>query len=267
MEKLTVKPTNGQTAASNGRIVIVTGASGGIGTELCRRFEEHGDTVVGVDVETGLDITDNEACRRLIERVMAEYGRIDVLCNNAGVGSVGDVVSTPEADWQNVMAVNLMGTVNMCRHALPWMREQGGGTIVNTCSIAADIGLVDRVAYSASKGAVLALTRAMAADEIHHGIRVNCVSPATVDGPWVQRLLDQAPDPARARDALEARQPLGRMVRSTEVAAAILYLASDETAATGLELRLDAGLTGVLASAPDRSRAGGGTYSTQVRGG
>lgn len=259
MERFIVNSSNGHEAPSNGRIVIVTGAAGGIGTELCRRFAEHGDSVVGVDVETGLDITDNEACRQLVETVIAEYGRIDVLCNNAGVGSVGDVVSTPEADWNNVIAVNLMGTVNMCRHVLPWMRDQGGGTIVNTCSIAADIGLVDRVAYSASKGAVLALTRAIAADEIRHGIRVNCVSPATVDGPWVQRLLDHAPDPVGARDALEARQPLGRMVRSTEVAAAIVYLASEETATTGLELRLDAGLTGVLASAPDRSRAGGDT--------
>lgn len=231
------------------RVVIVTGSAGGIGTEICRAFAALGDTVVGADLAEGFDVTDVASCDALLARVVEDHGQLDVLCNNAGVGSVGDIVSTTDADWRRVMEVNVLGLAAMTRAAVRVMREQGQGAVVNTCSVAADIGLAERVAYSASKGAVLALTRAIAADEVRHGIRVNAVSPATVDGPWVQRLVDAADDPLAARASLEARQPMGRLVRAAEVAAAVVYLAASTTATTGGELRLDAGITGLLAGA------------------
>jgi NAD(P)-dependent dehydrogenase (short-subunit alcohol dehydrogenase family) len=228
-------------------VVVVTGSDGGIGTAIVAAFAALGDVVVGADISSGVDVTDAAQCRALVTEVVDRHGRLDVLCNNAGVGAVGDIVATPDADWERVLAVNVLGVARMSRAAVPVMRAQRAGAIVMTCSVAADIGLVDRVAYSASKGAVLALTRAMAADEVRHGIRVNAVSPATVDGPWVRRLVAEAADPAATRAALDARQPMGRLVTATEVAAAVVHLADPRTATTGSELRLDAGITGVLA--------------------
>jgi NAD(P)-dependent dehydrogenase (short-subunit alcohol dehydrogenase family) len=249
---MTATATSHEDAVSHraaGRVVLVTGSAGGIGSALCTAFASLGDVVIGLDLQDGFDVTDPAACDRRVEEIAAEHGRIDVLCNNAGVGSTGDVVSTPADDWLRVLDVNVLGLVNITRPVVRFMRDNGGGAIVNTCSVAADIGLVDRVAYSASKGAVLALTRAMAADEVRHGIRVNAVSPATVDGPWVERLVAAAPDPRATRARLEARQPMGRLVTAREVAAAVVFLAAPTTATTGSELRLDAGITGLLPGA------------------
>ena len=239
---------SGDVPPGTARVVVVTGAAGGIGEAMTSAFAALGDTVWPVDIADGLDITDPATCGRIVSDALARHGRIDVLCNNAGVGAIGDIVETSDADWRRVMAVNLFGVVNMTRAVVPVMRSQGRGVIVNTCSVAADIGLVERVAYSASKGAVLALTRAVAADEVKHGIRVNALSPATVDGPWVRRLVDASDDPAATRARLEARQPLGRMCTAEEVAAAAVYLAAASTPLTGAELRLDAGITGILHS-------------------
>jgi 2-keto-3-deoxy-L-fuconate dehydrogenase len=228
------------------RIVIVTEAAGGIGTEIARTFRDHGDTVVEVDLATGTDIRDPEVCNRLADETVQRHRRIDVLCNNAGIGAVGDIVTATVDSWQRVFDVNVFGLANLTAAVIPTMRAQQAGAIVNTCSIAADIGLPERVVYSASKGAVLALTRAVAADELRHGIRVNCVSPTTVDGPWVQRLIEASADPVAARAALEARQPMGELARAADIAAAVLYLASPDARMTGQELRVDAGVTTVL---------------------
>lgn len=232
------------------RVVVVTGSAGGIGVEIQRAFESLGDIVVGVDIEHGFDIRDESQCQDLADTISTTHGRADVLCNNAGTGAVGDILTTSLADWQRVMDVNVLGTANMSRALLPLMRSRASGVIVNTCSVAADVGFTQRVAYSASKGAVLAMTRAMAADEVVHGIRVNCVSPATVDGPWVKRLIDASPDPDVARRQLILRQPLGRLVDARDVAAAIVYLADSRTTTTGCELRLDGGVTGVVLTGP-----------------
>ena len=175
----------------------------------------------------------------------AEHGAVDVLCNNAGISAVGDVVTSTPDEWQRVFAVNVFGVANMSRAFLPAMRAAATGTIVNTCSVVASVGLVERAVYGASKGAVLALTKAMAADEIAHGIRVNCVSPGTVWSPWVERLVGAMPDPEGATDALRNRQPLGRMVSCEEVAAAVVYLAAPTTFTTGADFLLDGGITGV----------------------
>jgi 2-keto-3-deoxy-L-fuconate dehydrogenase len=227
------------------RVVVVTGAAGGIGSALVEAFESNGDTVIGLDIEWGFDIRDPEACRTIACRIYEQHGRIDVLCNNAGVGAVGDVVDAPEDDWERVFMVNVFGLAYLSGAILPFMRGAGSGAIVNTCSVAADVGLVERAVYTASKGAVLALTRAMAADEARRGIRVNCVNPGTVDGPWVRRLVDESEDPASTLSRLEARQPLGRLVGADEVAAAVVYLAASTTYTTGQELILDGGIASI----------------------
>jgi NAD(P)-dependent dehydrogenase (short-subunit alcohol dehydrogenase family) len=226
-------------------VVIVTGTSGGIGSAIAAEFEALGDIVVGLDIVEGFDVTDPAQCGAATARVHDEHGRIDVLCNNAGIGAVGDVTQATVDEWQRVFAVNVFGIAHLSAAVLPAMRRAGRGAIVNTCSVAAHVGLVERAVYSASKGAVLGLTRAMAADEAEHGIRVNCVSPGTVDGPWVRRLIDNSDDPAATRSALERRQPLGRLVAPEEVAKAVAFLAADTTFTTGQDLLLDGGITGV----------------------
>lgn len=240
------------------RVVIVTGAAGGIGSATVDHFTRLGDVVVGLDLVddtggeagvadgmVGVDVRDPEACRAACDRIVAQHGRIDVLCNNAGTSAVGDVVTSTPEEWDLVLGVNVVGVANMSRAALPHMRAAGQGVVVNTCSVAASVGLVERAVYSASKGAVLALTRAMAADEVAHGIRVCCVSPGTVASPWVERLVAATDDPEATREALRRRQPMGRLVAVEEVAAAIAYLAADTTATTGADLLLDGGITGI----------------------
>jgi 2-keto-3-deoxy-L-fuconate dehydrogenase len=227
------------------RVVVVTGSSGGIGAAIVERFAAAGATTIGLDLLDGFDVTDPTACAAEAERIVSEHGGVDVLCNNAGIGAVGDVVTASPADWHRVFAVNVFGIANMSRAVLPAMRAAGHGTIVNTCSVAATVGLVERAVYSASKGAVLALTRAMAADEVRHRIRINCVSPGTVASPWVERLVAESPDPDASREALRRRQPLGRLVSCDEVAAAVEYLADPATFTTGTDVLLDGGISGV----------------------
>ena len=232
-------------APTSPRVIVVTGAAGGIGTALVEAFEDNADVVVGLDIEWDFDIRDSAACRSVAHQIHAEHGRIDVLCNNAGVGAVGDVVDAPEEDWSRVFSVNVFGLAFLSAAVLPFMREAGSGAIVNTCSVVADVGLAERAVYSASKSAVMGLTRSMAADEAGWGIRVNCVSPGTVDGPWVRRLIEESEDPTATLARLEARQPLGRLVGPDEVAAAVMYLAAPTTYTTGQELILDGGIAGV----------------------
>jgi len=227
------------------RIVIVTGSSGGIGSAIVDRFTKNGDVAVGLDLLDGVDVTEPADCAAAVERIVSEHSRIDVLCNNAGVGAVGDVVTSTPEEWERVFAVNVFGVANMSRAVLPVMRAAKRGVVVNTCSVVASVGLVDRAVYSASKGAVLALTKSMAVDELPYGIRVNCVSPGTVSSPWVERTVAAQPDPDAVRDALRRRQPLGRMVTCEEVAAAVAYLANDDTFTTGADFLLDGGITGV----------------------
>jgi NAD(P)-dependent dehydrogenase (short-subunit alcohol dehydrogenase family) len=227
------------------RVIVVTGAEGGIGGAIVDAFTAIGDRVIGLDLLDGFDVTDADACTEAAARIEAEHGAIDVLCNNAGIAATGDVVASTPDEWERVFAVNVFGVANMSRAFLPAMRAAGRGAVVNTCSVVASVGLVERTVYGASKGAVLALTKAMAADEITHGIRVNCVSPGTVWSPWVERLVGATPDPAAAEEALRRRQPLGRMVSCEEVAAAVVYLAAPTTFTTGADFLLDGGITGV----------------------
>ena len=176
------------------------------------------------------DVTDDDAVRTAVGEAAAVLGGIDILVNNAGIGAIGSVEDNDDDEWRHVLDVNVLGMVRTTRAALPWLRRaaaaRGQAAIVNTCSVAATAGLPQRALYSASKGAVYSLTMAMAADHAREKIRVTCVNPGTADTPWIARLLGQSPDPAAERAALEARQPIGRMVSAEEVAAAIAYLAS-----------------------------------------
>jgi 2-keto-3-deoxy-L-fuconate dehydrogenase len=240
---------------------IVTGGASGIGLATAQLLTERGATVACVDLAdppeplfgVRADVRDDAAVRSAVTRAVEYLGGLDVLVNNAGIGAQGTVEANDDDEWRNVFDVNLFGMVRMSRAALPHLRRSEHAAIVNTCSIAATVGLPSRALYSATKGAVLSLTLAMAADHVREGIRVTCVNPGTADTPWIGRLLDAAPDPAAERAALEARQPTGRLVSAPEVAAAIAYLASPlASATTGTALAVDGGMDG-LRLRPEKS--------------
>lgn len=237
----------------SGRAAIVTGAASGIGEAITRRLLADGASVVGGDLNpdavpdgaTGVrvDVTDPDAVQALIDRCIADHGRIDILCNNAGIGGITDVVHCTLDEWDRIFAVNARGTFLGIRATLPHMLAAHRGVIVNTASVAGSVGLPNRAAYCASKGAVVALTKQVAVQYASAGIRCNCVSPGTVDSPWVGRLLDAADDPVAERAALIGRQPLGRLGTPTEVAELVTYLASDAAAfVTGADWLIDGGI-------------------------
>lgn len=237
----------------DGRIALVTGAGSGIGFEMARQLLAEGARVYAGDLMTDgfppgtvaldMDVTDERSVAAAVRRVTEESGRIDVLCSNAGTGSTADPVSCSTEEWDRVFAVNARGVFLCARYVLPHMLAQGHGAIVNTASVAGLVGLKDRTAYCASKGAVVAFTKQVAVQYAGTGVRCNCICPGTVDSPWVGRLLEQAPDPVAARADLVGRQPMGRLGTSEEVAQAALYLASDAASfITGTELVIDGGL-------------------------
>jgi 2-keto-3-deoxy-L-fuconate dehydrogenase len=197
------------------------------------------------------DVTDDTSVRRGVDTAVDHLGGLDVLVNNAGIGAEGTVEDNDEDEWRRVFDVNVLGIVRVSRTALPYLRGSDHAAVVNTCSIAATAGLPRRALYSATKGAVLSLTLAMAVDYVRQGIRVTCVNPGTVDTPWVGRLLAAADDSVAERAALEARQPTGRLVTADEVAAAIAYLASPTAGATtGTALAVDGGMAGLRIRPP-----------------
>ena len=178
------------------------------------------------------------------QAVLTSYGRLDIMVNNAGISAVGTVEDNDDAEWQRVLDVNVVGMARVSAAALPALRRSPAAAIVNVCSIAALNGLPQRALYGASKGAVLALTFAMAVDHVREGIRVNAVSPGTVHTAFVDRMLQQFEDPVAERAALDARQATGRMVTPEEVAGAVAYLASPLSGSTtGTALEVDGGVT------------------------
>jgi 2-keto-3-deoxy-L-fuconate dehydrogenase len=232
---------------------IVTGGAAGIGAAVADLLRSRGARVIVLDrdvVEDAdalrVDVTDAAGVEAAVAEAVARLGGLDVLVNNAGIGAAGTVEDNPDEEWHRVFDVNVVGIARVTRAALPHLRESSQASIVNTCSIAATAGLPNRALYSATKGAVLSLTLAMAADHVGEGIRVNCVNPGTADTPWVGRLLGAAEDPEAERTALEGRQPMGRLVSAEEVAEAIAYLAGPATASTtGTALAVDGGMQGL----------------------
>jgi 2-keto-3-deoxy-L-fuconate dehydrogenase len=238
----------------DGLVAVITGGASGIGAATATELRRRGGRVAVLDLayatvssaatlEVPCNVADPESVGIAIDTVASAFGSIDVLVNNAGIGATGDVSANDDDEWHRVLSINVIGMARVTRSALPHLRASSHAAIVNTSSVLANVGVPNRALYSASKGAVQSLTLAMAADHIGDGIRVNGVCPGTADTPWVQRLLDQAPDPDAAATALRARQPMGRLVTAAEVAFAIAYLASPMSGSTtGTMLGVDGGM-------------------------
>lgn len=237
----------------DGLVAAVTGGGSGIGAAIVAELAAGGARVAALDLRPEqvpdgvlgvvVDVAEDASVRAGIDRVAVELGGLDVLVNCAGIGAQGDVAANPDEEWLRVYDINVVGIVRATRAALPHLRASRSAAVVNVGSIAATAGLPQRAVYSASKGAVHALTRAMAADHLPDGIRVNCVAPGTADTPWVRRLLSTADDPAAELAALNARQPHGRLVDPSEVAVAVAYLAGPRAGSTtGTVAHVDGGM-------------------------
>ncbi|MFJ3772376.1 SDR family NAD(P)-dependent oxidoreductase [Streptomyces sp. NPDC090075] len=238
----------------DGLAALVTGGCSGIGAATATLLRDKGAQVAVLDLHTEkapagvtavrCDITDTRAVNASVAQVAELFGRLDVLVNNAGIGAVGAIDAQDDTQWARVLDVNVTGIARVTTAALPHLRRSPHAAVVNLCSAVAFVGVRQRALYSASKGAVHALTLAMAADHAQDGIRVNAVAPGTADTPWVARLLDSADDPDAAAEALRARQPLGRLVTAEEVAHAVASLVSPHAGSTtGTILRVDGGMT------------------------
>jgi 2-keto-3-deoxy-L-fuconate dehydrogenase len=237
----------------SGLAALVTGGASGIGKAAAAELARRGARVAILDRDVSTadegvvaliaDVTDDGSVRAAVAEAVDKLGGLDILVNNAGIAATGTVADNDDAEWLHVLDVNLLGIVRVTRAALPALRESSHAAVVNTCSVAATAGLQQRAIYSATKGAVLALTMAMAADHLAEKIRVNCVNPGTADTPWVARNIAAAPDPEAERAAMVARQPMGRLVTAEEVAYAIAYLASPLAASTtATALNCDGGM-------------------------
>jgi NAD(P)-dependent dehydrogenase (short-subunit alcohol dehydrogenase family) len=244
-----------------GKRAVVTGAGSGIGRAIALRLASEGASVVLSDVDQGAveavaseidgetlvhktDVTRSADVETLISRTVSEWGGLDVMVNNAGVGVAGNTTNTPEEDYERVMDVCLRGTFLGMKYAIPAIRDSGGGSVINMSSVAALVGIADRAVYSAAKGAILAITRAAAIDHVEENVRVNCIAPGTVDTPWIGRITAGYDDPEEARANMQARQPHGRFVTPEEIAAMAAYLASEESASViGACMIVDGGVT------------------------
>jgi NAD(P)-dependent dehydrogenase (short-subunit alcohol dehydrogenase family) len=233
---------------------IVTGGASGIGHAVAAGLISRGGRVAVLDLDPAgrpasadgivADVSDRGSVEAAVAHAARALGGIDIVINNAGIGAVGTVADNSDEEWRRVLDINVVGMARVASAALPHLRESRAAAVVNTSSIAALNGLPERALYAASKGAVLSLTFAMAADHVRDGIRVNCVCPGTVSTPWIGRLLERADDAENERAALDARQPIGRMVTPEEVAHAILHLASPRSGSTtGTALDVDGGVT------------------------
>jgi NAD(P)-dependent dehydrogenase (short-subunit alcohol dehydrogenase family) len=244
-----------------GKTALITGAAAGIGKATAELFVREGARVVLADQNQDalartaeplgeaahtcrVDVSRAAEVEAMMADAVARLGRLDILVNNAGYGIRGNVVTTSEDDWNALMSVNVTGVFLCAKYAIPHMVRDGGGAIVNTASTIAMVGLADRAAYVASKGAVLALTRAMALDHAADNIRVNCVAPGVVWSSYYEKMVATHEDPEGFKARLKARAPTNRWGEPHEIATAILWLASDEASfATGSAMTVDGGYT------------------------
>jgi NAD(P)-dependent dehydrogenase (short-subunit alcohol dehydrogenase family) len=243
-----------------GRVAVVTGGAGGIGVATARRLADEGARVVVADVDAaaggeiadevgGLfvraDVTSEEDVRRMYALAKEAYGSVDIAFNNAGISPPEDasILETGMDVWRRVQEVNLTSVYLCCRHAIPYMREQGRGSIINTASFVAVMGsATSQVSYTASKGGVLAMSRELGVQFAREGIRVNALCPGPVDTPLLRELF--AKDPERAARRL-VHVPMGRFADATEIAAAVAFLASDDASfITASEFLVDGGISG-----------------------
>lgn len=246
-----------------GKTVLITGSGAGIGRSAALAFARQGANVVvnsisgsaaavckeiqasgGSALFVQADVSTEEGAKTIVAETVAAYGGIDVLVNNVGVVPAGSVEDTAAEDWDKAMAVNVKSVFLMAKYALPYLRQRRGN-MVNTASAVAMKGVAGRALYSASKGAVLSLSKSMAREYVQDGVRVNCVSPGTVVTPSFEQRVSAAGDARQAMEDFIARQPIGRLATPEEVASAIVYLASDATAGyiTGSNLVIDGGMT------------------------
>lgn len=246
------------------QVALITGAGSGIGTAIAEKLASLGASVVVADLDTEraaavvetiqnrdqeavavhIDVAAETSVSQAIQDIEATMGPIQILVNNAGIGSAGTVLTTIPDEWDRMMSINVKGIYHLCRAVVPGMMARKSGVIVNMSSVAAVVGLKDRAAYSASKGAVLALSRALQADLLPYNIRVNAVLPGTIASPWIERITADQPDPVKAREQMAARQPIGRMGSPEEIANVVAFLASDSGSFVwGAQWVADGGLT------------------------
>ncbi len=241
------------TGRLEGRVCVVTGASGGIGAATIERFQREGASVVGADLEAGapgdlslqVDVSDEQQVSDMYARVGSELGRIDVLFNNAGISPSEDasVLDTTLAAWERVQDVNLRGVFLCCKHGIPHLLQAGGGSVINTASFVAVMGAAtSQISYTASKGGVLALSRELGVEFARRGVRVNALCPGPVDTPLLQELYASNPEQAARR---LVHVPMGRFARAEEIANGALFLASEESSfVTASTFLVDGGLSG-----------------------
>jgi len=246
-----------------GKAAVITGAGVGIGRATALLFAKEGAAVAVADLNpttgqetvalieaTGgkaffvkADVSQAEDVQEMLRQTQSYFGRIDVLFNNAGIVKQGRVEDSSVEDWNAQIATTLTSVFLGCKYAIPIMRAQGGGVLINMASVAGMMGIVNRAVYSAAKGGVIGLTRAIALDHAGEGIRCVYLAPATIETPSLTDRINSSPDPVEARKSFEARQPVGRLGRPDDVAYAALYLASDESSfLTGSGLTVDGGM-------------------------